>query len=97
MYLCIAFVSYLAQTVFPGANQQKRFLLIASDLFTLYIWAVPLASKSGKNVLDGLKSLFAEAFPRRPSEIHTDKGTCHVINSRDDDWFITKLTNHCCL
>ena len=69
------FVLDLAQTVFPGANKMKCFLLVIADLFTLYLWCVPLPNKSGGAVLAGFKSVIEESGGGRvPSSIHSDKG-----------------------
>ena len=52
-------------------NDEKRFILTAVDVLSKYGFAVPLANKSGKEVLKALKIITRD---RQPLTIHADQG-----------------------
>lgn len=56
-------------------NSGFRYLLTCIDVFSKFAWVVPIRSKSASEMLEGMKRLFAEAAPRKPKHLQTDKGT----------------------
>jgi len=56
-------------------NDDNRYILTCIDILSRYAWAIPIKSKSGKDVLSGIKQLFKKAHPRKPKLFQTDKGT----------------------
>ena len=60
---------------FAAENDGNRYMLTVIDLLTRYAWAVPLKSKSAKDVLNGLKILLEKmTFGRKPKLLQTDQG-----------------------
>ena len=57
------------------ANNGHRYVLTCVDVLSRYAWAVPVRSKTAAHVLAALKQLFANAAPRKPKRLQTDKGT----------------------
>jgi len=53
-------------------NQDYKFVLLAIDIFSRYVWVEALKTKQAKDVLDGLKIIFEKG--RIPFKIRTDKG-----------------------
>jgi len=53
-------------------NKGTTFLLAVIDIFSKYGWLYPLKNKSGKEVENGFKNIFAEG--RVPEKIWADKG-----------------------
>ena len=56
-------------------NDGNRYILTCIDLLSRFAWAIPIKSKSGKDVLSGMTRLFKQAHPRKPKLFQTDKGT----------------------
>jgi hypothetical protein len=56
-------------------NDGNRYILTCIDVLSRYAWAIPIKSKSGKDVLSGIKRMFKQARPRKPKLFQTDKGT----------------------
>ncbi len=56
-------------------NDGNRYILTCIDILSRFAWAIPIKSKSGKDVLSGIKRLFKQAKPRKPKLFQTDKGT----------------------
>ena len=55
-------------------NAGVRYLLTVIDVFSKYAWVIPIKDKSGKEMLNAFKQLFAKAAPRKPKRLQTDKG-----------------------
>ena len=53
-------------------NKGIHFLLIVIDVFSRYLWVVPLKDKSSKTVITAFTEVFAGG--RKPRSIRTDKG-----------------------
>lgn len=47
-------------------NKGYKYILVAIDTFSKYVWAVPLKQKNGKEVADAMKKILADenAVPR---------------------------------
>ncbi len=59
-------------TQFSKYNKGHGYIAVFIDLFSRFVWLEPLKTKSKKNVLDMMKSLFSEG--RKPSVLRTDQG-----------------------
>ena len=56
---------------FSKFNRVVKYLLAVIDIFSKYIWLIPLKDKTGKSVAIALKSIFKE---RKPEIMWVDKG-----------------------
>ncbi|XP_056004157.1 uncharacterized protein LOC125662183 [Ostrea edulis] len=54
-------------------NDGYKFLLVLIDIFSRYLFIVPLTNKHHQNIIDGLKSVFQTG--RKPHTLRTDKGS----------------------
>ena len=50
-----------------------HFLLIAIDVFSRYLWVIPVKHKTHISIIDGFKKIFDQA--RKANIIRTDKGS----------------------
>lgn len=57
-----------------GQNSGYGYFLVAVDVFSRYIWAVPVKTKMAKNVAEALKSIIISS-KRKPWRLWTDQGT----------------------
>lgn len=55
-------------------NDGYNYILTCVDVLSRYAWAVPVRSKSKKDMLIAMKKLFRAAHPRKPQRLQTDKG-----------------------
>ena len=53
-------------------NGGYRYLLMVLDLFSKYVWIVPLKDKNGETVTEAFKTIFKEGH--KPQYLWTDKG-----------------------
>ena len=53
-------------------NDNIKYLLFVLDVFSRYLWVLPLVDKTAKSVLIALKKVFAE---RKPVRLRVDKGS----------------------
>ncbi|XP_062567734.1 uncharacterized protein LOC134229972 [Saccostrea cucullata] len=54
-------------------NDGYKFLLVLIDIFSRYLFIIPLKNKHHQNIVDGLKSVFQRG--RKPKTLRTDKGS----------------------
>lgn len=54
-------------------NDNIRFLLVVIDIFTRYLWILPLKNKLGKTVAEAFEKIFREG--KVPLKVSTDAGT----------------------
>lgn len=54
-------------------NDGYKFLLVLIDIFSRYLFIIPLRNKHHQNIIDGLKSVFHTE--RKPHTLRTDKGS----------------------
>lgn len=54
-------------------NDGYKFLLVLIDIFSRYLFIVPLKNKHHQNIVDGLKLVFQKR--RKPNTLRTDKGS----------------------
>lgn len=62
-------------------NDGYRYILTCIDLLSRFAWAIPVRSKSAKDMLTAMKVLFKQARPRKPERLQTDKGNEFFNNS----------------
>ena len=60
---------------FSHKNKGYRYLMIVVDLFSKYLWLIPLKRKTAAAASQGLENLFKEA---KPNFLWSDKGTEYV-------------------
>jgi len=54
-------------------NDGIRYLFIAIDVFSRYLWVVPLKNKRHESIIDGFKEIFKAG--RKPKEVRSDPGS----------------------
>lgn len=54
-------------------NDGYRFLLVLIDIFSRFLFIVPLKNKQNQTIIEGLKSVFQKG--RKPHTLRTDKGS----------------------
>jgi transposase InsO family protein len=57
-----------------GENGGYRYILTCIDILSRFGWAVPVRSKSAKDMLIAFNKLFRATRPRMPQRLQTDKG-----------------------
>ena len=55
-------------------NAGVHYLLTCIDVFSKFAWVIPTKDKSAKEMAVAFKKLFAEAAPRKPERLQTDRG-----------------------
>ena len=55
-------------------NKGNKYLLTVIDVLSKYAWAVPIKSKSSKEMIRGLEGIRRQASPRHPFRVQTDQG-----------------------
>ena len=56
---------------FTKFNRGVKYLLAVIDVFSKYVWLIPLKDKTGKSVASALKTIFKE---RKPGKMWVEKG-----------------------
>ena len=74
-------------------NNGYRYLFTVIDCFSKFAWAIPLKTKSGPSLLEAMKKLLAEAHPRKPNRLQTDKGK-EFLNKPVQDFLKANAINH---
>lgn len=78
-----------------GFNKNVRFLFILIDVFSRYLWVVPIPNKKHSSIVDGLKHIFASG--RKPQTIRSDSGRnsistlCTIISPPSSVYDISSL------
>ena len=62
----------------PHDEKGYKYILAIVDVASRYKWVIPLKNKSGKNILDGIKTIFVK---RKPTQISSDSGS--ETNNKD--------------
>ena len=65
-------VDLMDMTKVAKYNDGYHYILLAIDIFSWYVWMVPLTDKSGNEVVRALSKIFME---RVPETVCSDKGT----------------------
>ena len=64
-------------------KEKYKYLLNVIDIFSRYVWSVPLKDKTGTSINAALKYLFRD---RKPLTMHFDKGT-EFVNATVQQYF----------
>ena len=65
-------------------NNGVTFIGIFIDVFSRYLYAVPMKNKSTKETLKAIKQVLKDAFPNQPEKICTDAGKEYVGREVED-------------
>ena len=66
--------------VFSKDNNRMKYLLTVIDMFSQFVWIVPLKRKAGQEVTNAFPRILKE---RRPSKMWVDKGReCYNKDSK---------------
>lgn len=65
-------VDLMIMAGYEHQNDGFRYVLVAIDILSHYVWTRSLKTKSGKDVADAFSSIFKEG--RKPSKIRSDQG-----------------------
>ena len=74
-------------------NKGHKCLLTVIDVLSKYAWAVPIKSKSSKEIIRWLAGIYNQASPRRPLRVQTDQGK-EFYNAGVQAWFKKQATYH---
>ena len=55
-------------------NERFRFLLCVIDIYTKYVWVIPLKDKKGITITDAFQKMLKKSN-RKPNKIWVDKGS----------------------
>ena len=55
-------------------NGGMRYILTVIDVFSKFVWAIPVNSKDAKAITAAFKQVLSTANPRHPRRLQTDKG-----------------------
>ena len=66
--------------LFSKFNKGFRFLLCVIDIFSKYVWVVPLKDKKGVSIVDAFQKILDDSN-RKPNKIWVDKGSEFYNNS----------------
>lgn len=58
---------------YASLNNGMNYILTVIDVFSRYAWAKPIAHKTGENITNAFREIFAESG-RRPLKLQTDQG-----------------------
>ena len=61
-------------------NKRFRFLLCVTNIFSKYVWIVPLKDKKGISVVNAFQKILKQS-DRKPNKIWVDKGSKFYNNS----------------
>ena len=67
-------------------NKGNKYLLTVIDVLSKYAWAVPIKSKSIKDMIRGLEGIRRQASPGRPLRVQTNQGK-EFYNAAVQAWF----------
>ena len=66
-------------------NKGFRFLLCVIDIFSIYVWVVPLKDKKGVSIVNAFKKISKDPINRKPHKIWVDQGS-EFYNSSFKNW-----------
>ena len=58
-------------------NKGIKYLLYAIDLFSKYVWVVPIKDKKGVSIVNAFQKIISEG--RKPNKIWVDQGSDFTI------------------
>lgn len=59
---------------YARVNGGMKYILTVIDVLSKHAWAVPVRTKTGKDVTSAMLEVFAQTRPRKPKNIHSDRG-----------------------
>ena len=65
-------------------NKEIRFLLCVIDIYSKYVWVVPLKNKKGMTIASAFQNILDDSMTKR-SKIRVDKGS-ELYNSSMNSW-----------
>ena len=74
-------------------NSGFKYLLTVVDCLGKFGWVIPVKQKDAKSMVIGLSQLFAQAHPRKPIRLQTDKGK-EFLNKDVQKLFTQKGVKH---
>jgi hypothetical protein len=74
-------------------NKGFKFLLFVIDIFSKFLWVIPVKDKSGPIIKQAFQDIFQESKPRKPEKIQTDKGK-EFFNKPVHDLFEKEHIHH---
>ena len=54
-------------------NKGNKYLLCAIDIFSKYVWVIPIKDKKGTSIVNAFKKIISEG--RKPNKIWVDQGS----------------------
>ena len=63
-------------------NKENKYLSCAIDLFSKYVWVIPIKDKKGTSIIDAFQKIISEE--RKPNKIWVDQGSEFNNNSVKD-------------
>ena len=54
-------------------DKRFRFLLCVIDIFSKYVWVIPLKDKKGVSIVNAFQKILKESDRRKPNKIWVDK------------------------
>ena len=63
-------------------NKENKYLPCAIDLFSKYVWVIPIKDKKGTSIVDAFQKIISEE--RKPNKIWVDQGSEFNNNSVKD-------------
>ena len=63
-------------------NKENKYLLCAIDLFSKYVWVVPIKDKKGTSIVNAFQKIISKG--RKPNKIWVDQGSKFYNNSFKD-------------
>jgi len=76
-----------------SSNSSYKYILTVIDIFSKYAWAIPVKSKSSKDMVVAFEALFKKSGPRIPERLQTDAGN-EFLNKEVQALFKQKHIHH---
>ena len=64
----------MIETVNSKNNDNFRYILTVTDLYTRFAWAIPLKNKTSNSIKEAFKTLFENTPDRIPKKLYIDMG-----------------------
>ena len=70
-------------------NKRNKYLLRAIDLFSIYVWVIPIKNKKGTSIINTFQKIISEG--KKPNKIWVDQGSEFYNNSIKEFWKINDI------